>query len=227
MSLAVITPAYYPNEEPLHYLRRSCVIHDVALYPYGVGKPWHGDIEAHFEGAPEAIRNLPSNVDLVLFTDACDSFLLAGEKEIRRKFEQSACPVLLAAEQSLYPWGMDKIWERAKHNFGESDSPWHFPNGGGWIGTPETLLVTLEMAKAREWPEAQGKWIEQYSDGLSVSLDAWCQIFQTMSGEHSGAVKIERGKVTNTITGTNPCVIHWNGKLGGMKEAFKEIYGRE
>lgn len=227
MSLAVITPAYYPNEEPLHYLRRSCVIHDVALYPYGVGKPWHGDIESHFEGAPEAIRNLPSNVDLVLFTDACDSFLLAGESEIRRKFERMWSPVLIAAEQCLYPWGMEDIWKKAEELQGVRLTPWGYPNGGGWIGTPHSLLTVLKDAKEQAWPEAQGKWIEQYSVDRCLKLDTNCQIFQTMSGPNSDAVKKERGKVTNTITGTNPCAIHWNGRLGGMKEAFKEIYGRD
>ncbi len=209
----------------MRYLRKTCQIHDLALYPFGLGQPWHGDVKAHFEAAPDAIRALPSNVDLVLFTDAGDSLMLAGEQEIVRRFRAMESPVVLSAEQGLYPWNMDGQWWIAKDLHGESESPWRYPNGGGWMGSPEALLAVLGSAAKRPHPEAQGKWIEEYADNGLIRLDSGCQIFQTMSGPQADAVKHSRGKSTNTITGANPCVLHFNGKTMGEGPAYNLIYG--
>lgn len=222
MSLAVITPAYYPNEERFLLLKWSCELHKIPLFPFGVGEQWPGDAIGHFDGAPLAIKNLPSDVDLVLFTDAEDSFLLAGEEEIRWKFALVDAPVVLSTEQSLYPWGMDETWARNIHPV--SLSPWRYVNGGGWMGSPKNLLRVLEEAKAQEWPEAQGKWIMQYVKDGAIKLDSECRIFQTMSGPLCDNVKIRKPRVVNIITGQEPCVLHYNGHSGGAPAAYKVIY---
>lgn len=226
MNLAVITPAYYPNEEPYKLLRDSCAIHHLPLYPFGCGQPWAGDTRAHFSGALEAIRNLPIIYDLVMFTDAEDSFVMAGADEIERKFQAYSCSFLMSAEQGLYPWGLEEQWEASKSQRMFTAPPWQYPNGGGWIGRRHMLEQLLTFAANADGNEAQSKWISTYCGGsFNFRLDDQCIIFQTMSGDTGSNVVWNGHRLMNKVTISQPAVVHFNGKLGGIQDFYKEAYG--
>lgn len=227
MNLAVITPAYYPTDEPYKLLRDSCAIHHLPLYPFGCGQQWRGDTVAHFEGALEAVRNLPNIYDLVMFTDAEDSFVMAGADEIERKFQLYGCSFLMSAEQSLYPWGLEEQWANSIKTRPCTIAPWQYLNGGGWIGHRHRLEQLLAFAAAAEGNEAQSKWISTYCGGaFNFRLDDQCFIFQTMSGDTGSSVGWKGHRLTNQVTLTQPVVVHFNGKLGGIKDFYKEAYGQ-
>lgn len=228
MNLAVITPAYYPNEEPYKLLRDSCAIHHLPLYPFGGGQPWRGDTHAHFTGALEAVRNLPTIYDLVMFTDAEDTFVLAGAEEIEQKFQAYRCHILMSAEQGLYPWGLEGQWEASAAKRPVTTGPWQYPNGGGWIGRRTALTAALSNIPLNmEGAEAQSKWISAYCANIyGIQLDCACKIFQTMSGDTGSNVEWEKHRLVNTATGAEPVVVHFNGKLGGIQDFYKEAYGQ-
>jgi hypothetical protein len=226
VNLAVISPAYYPTDEPIKLLRDSCAIHHLPFYPFGGGRQWRGDMVAHFEGALEAIGNLPSIVDLVMFTDAGDAFVMAGADEIVEKWQAYGCPVLMSAEQSLYPWGLEEKWAASEATRPPAPPPWQYPNGGGWIGRREQLESLLKFALDSEGEEAQSKWISAYCSGrYNFQLDSSCLIFQTMSGDN-GALEWEHHRLVNKYTGSRPVVVHFNGKLGGIQDFYRNAYGR-
>jgi hypothetical protein len=224
MNLAVIAPAYYPTEEPIKLLRDSCAIHHLPFYPFGMGQPWRGDLAAHFEGALEAIHNLPSIYDLVMFTDAGDAFVMAGADEIVEKWKAYGCSVLMAAEQNLYPWNLEDLWASTQALRELAAPPWQYPNGGGWIGRREQLEELLKYTLTAAGEEAQGKWIAAYCQGR-FKLDSDCLIFQTMSGDN-GALTWDGHRLLNKETDSRPVVVHFNGKLGGIQNFYKRAYGQ-
>lgn len=226
MNLAVIAPAYYPTEEPTRLLRESCATHHLPLHLFGCGQPWRGDMHAHFEGALQAIRNLPSIYDLVMFTDSEDAFVMGGAEEIEYKYKAYTCGVLMSAEQGLYPWGLGEVWANSEEARPRTTTRWKFPNGGGWIGRREELQALLiNAAETIPANEAQELWVKSYCRG-DFKLDDRCAIFQTMSGDTGSNVDWEGHRLYNTNTKTQPVTVHFNGKLGGIRDFYKRAYGR-
>lgn len=225
MNLAVITPAYYPNREPFSRLEKSCAFHHLPLMPFGIGEPWHGDLHAHFTGAAEMLHSIPSIYDLVMFTDAEDTFVMGGADEIEAKWRALGGGIVLSAEQGLYPWGMEKIWEAGDHP--PANPPWQYPNGGGWIGQREPLLQLLnDIRTLGAGDEAQSRWINAYCSNRRITLDEGCQIFQTMSGDTGSNVDWAHGRLINLVKDSRPVVVHFNGKLGGIEQFWEKAYGR-
>lgn len=225
MNLAVIAPAYYPDEQPWKLLRDSCAIHHLPLYPFGSGEPWRGDTHAHFTGALEAVRNLPSIYDLIMFTDAGDTFVMGGAEEIEAKYQQYGCDFLMSAEQDLYPWGLEELWASSADKRLEAAGLWQYPNGGGWVARRDAAERILIHAGSATGNEAQHKWISTYCSGdFHFKLDASCLIFQTMSG-NTGSTAWENHRLVNTVTGSHPVVVHFNGKLGGIEGYYANAYG--
>jgi hypothetical protein len=234
--LAVIAPCFYPDTSPARLLAESCQKHGLDLHLFGVGQPWRGDLHHHFEAAPQAVEALPPHVEAVLFTDAADVFVMAGETEILDKYLRWEAPLLLSAEQGLYPWGMEEF--RYQSTAPLAYSPWAHPNGGGWIGRREGLAELLRRVGREEWQEAQGRWVKAFSRGdLGVCLDHLCSIFQTMSQSSGDQLELRRSerwesvfhshRFHNTHTGSFPCLLHFNGRCGGdgMIERWYERAG--
>lgn len=226
MNLAVITPAYYPTREPLARLEKSCNFHNLPLMPYGVGESWRGDLLAHFTGAAEKIRELPNVYDLIMFTDAEDTFVMGGSDEIEGKWRGFGGGVLLSAEQGLYPWGLESLWEGSVEKRPFSLPPWQYPNGGGWVGRREPLLELLDRIRtAGTGNEAQARWINAYCEGWGPHLDHECEVFQTMSGDSGSNVTWQNGRLVNMVKDSRPVVVHFNGKLGGIEQFWEKAYG--
>ncbi len=230
MNLAVITPAYYPDDKPWKLLRDSCAHHHLPLYAFGQGKQWIGDTEAHFTGALERLRGLPTIYDLIMFTDSQDAFCMAGAEEIELKYKTYECDFLMSTEQSLYPWGLEDLWRTSQLTLGNpgrpfSQPPWEYVNGGGWIGRREKAEEILVYAANAAGNEAQAKWIATYCSGLfNFRLDDQCKIWQTMSCS-GDSVEFAGRRLRNKITGSFPAIVHFNGRLGGIESFWEQAYG--
>lgn len=236
MSLAIITAAYYPDqdyERRFWRLKESCQRHKLPLFPYGKGSAgWStvgSDTIAQFHDAPQIIQDLPGEYDVVLFTDAADTFVMAGEREIRDKMEAIGSSVVLAAEPGCYPPRLHQPFLDATGGRPDVQGPWRFPNGGGWIGYRHSLIELLTYLRTNwtESEEAQYRWIKGIASGDIpwVKLDHGCQIFQTMSGGFSSSMDWQGSRMFNPMTGSQPIVPHWNGRLGGIEEAWSLAYG--
>lgn len=234
MSLAVITAAYYPDqdyESRFWRLKESCERHKLPLFPYGRGSgSWStvgSDTIAQFHDGPQFIQQLPGEYDVILFTDAADTFVMAGEQEIRDKLDAIGRSVVVAAEPGCYPPRLHDSYTEATKN--QYVGHWRFPNGGGWVGYRHSLLELLNYLRCNwtESDEAQYRWVQAIASGDVpwVELDNACQIFQTMSGGFSSSMEWQGSRMYNPITGTQPIIPHWNGRLGGIEEAWSKAYG--
>lgn len=236
MSLAVITAAYYPDQDYEHRfwrLKESCERQRLPLFPYGKGSgAWHtvgSDTIAQFHDAPQVIADLPSQYDVILFTDAADTFTMAGEREILGKLDAIGSSVALAAEPGCYPPDLHHPYLDATRGRPDVQGPWRFPNGGGWIGYRHALIELLGYLRTHhpDTEEAQSRWVQAVASGEIpwVRLDHMCLIFQPMSGGYSSSMAWEGNRMVNPITGSQPAIPHWNGRLGGIEQAWSKAYG--
>lgn len=130
-----------------------------------------------------AIKNLPDN-DIVCFVDGFDVIATGGLEEIRTKFLQADCDLLVGGELNCWPgYYLDK--------FPKKNGPTGFKylNSGGFIGYKFAVLEVYTWKSLEEIAETckkysdQGYFIEYYLEHLNkkrIKLDTGCQIFQNM-----------------------------------------------
>ena len=232
MSTLVITPCFYPDTSKLHYLQKSADVFGIELYPFGIGDFWRGtvggDVYAQYVAAAELLKGMAGDYDRVLFTDGCDTFFCAGLDNINRKYEDIGSDILYSAEPGLYPPHMHDEYNAHKHEHQELTTPWCYPNCGGWIGKTETMIEFLDYMRTHftNVNEGQPRFVHAYlEDGWPIKLDSECQIFQTMSGGLGDAVEVDaQGMIHNMITKSYPCLVHFNGRLGGIEELFAKRF---
>lgn len=231
MSLLVLTPAYYPNEGWIERLVSSAQRHGIKLIPYGIGKPYapHG-VVSHIHDLASAIREHGDAYDTIMMTDAYDSFFVAGEGEILKKFAIYHSPVVISAERDCWPLPyLSESWPA------DPENPFRFPNAGGVIGVREALLGSLDYLW-RNYTDVdlgghgcnpQARWLDALSKGkVSAQVDTACIIFQTMSACNlDNDFAISGSRLLNKVTKCQPCVIHFNGRCSN-DEPMKEMYAR-
>ena len=226
-------PCYYANAEKASRLIDSCSRHGFEMHPFGIGDQWRGTVGgetyAGFCALPPIIRSLPAEYDLVLYSDCSDVFVTGGEAEIREKFMQATrgVGVLLSAETEFYPPAEREFFEDNALN--HSPTKWRYQNGGGFIGTRDAMADTLDWLWTHYTESMEGmfRWSKILCDSTApkVTLDGSCSIFQTMSGQGSASLDWNGGRPINTVTGESPVLLHWNGRLGGIEEAWVKVYG--
>src|ERR1700733_5958913 len=194
-SLLVIPPAYGGSDPTL--LQQSCTAVGIDLHMYGVNQPWPG-----FTGrVRDAITVMKSRAeDVVLFTDASDTFIVDGEQPILAKFAEIHCQFLHSAEKACWP---DSSLAAGYPN--NTSSPWKYINGGGWIGRRQFAIDYLQyvLSYSAAPPRDDDQlifnltWVANRPAG--VGIDSNCRIFQTMSQHVDG--EIEWDGLRNTVTG--------------------------
>lgn len=213
-------------------LRRTCAKFGLPVVFFGDESGWNtigSDTNAQFHFAPRIIESLTT--DFVLFTDAADTFVAAGADEIIAKFNAVANGgLLLAAEAGLYPPRLNEEYaeRHLRGNAEAATSPWKYPNGGGWMGTPDVLLQCLRHMRNHyhDSEEAQYRWIRCVMDLDIITLDYQCSVFQTMSGPCGDQVISRDGRPFNRLTEQYPCVVHFNGRCGidgGQDQMMAEL----
>lgn len=236
--LLVMTAAYYPDLRAIERLRLSCIENHVKLMPYkhqddccrGLGWSTVGsDTHAQFVDLPKVIRNTPAEFDTLLFTDSADVFVVADEDEILSKYNE-LCPdgdLLMAAEPGLYPPHLHDVYDKAYPNSLEIFGRWRYQNGGGFIAGRDRMLEILNWncKHYTESEEAMYRWLHCLcdNDAPPMRLDNTCQIFQAMSGGGSDVMEWGR-RPMNRETESFPIFLHWNGRLGGIEEAYWKVY---
>ncbi len=208
MTLAAITACLYPDTRMIHLLMDSAVRHGVPLTPYGIGdnpSDW---------GHIKVTRLLPVIEELleegythVLYTDGTDSLFVRPWEDVQSEYLSLDSPLcLMSAETDCYPF-------RELGDQFPARGPWRYPCAGQYMGEIPWILERWS-AMARDYashPERNDQgWItlEILAGRMEgLVLDSECRIFQSMSGD--GVEK--RDGVINTVTGSRPCVLHFNG----------------
>lgn len=210
--LLVLTANYDPPEA-IRYLRSSCEKREVPLLVFGGDGPWPGHVETKLKKALEVIKKRSDKV--IMWSDGHDSFITAQPSEILSRFYEMGRFIVLSAETNCFPDA------HVATRYPPSETPWRYVNTGGWIGKREALIDALEWMCARDWKDDQEAWTRYFLENqLSVALDCYCRIFQTM-----GASPGIADDGLNTISGTRPYVWHWNGRTPGIAEWYGRLAG--
>jgi len=138
-----------------------------------------------------------------VYTDAWDTFALRPQSEI------PLCDGLLfSAERACYPH------PEKEYLYPLSESPFHFVNGGGWMGEISAFIKMYELCKPTNEINDQvyltDQFLKHFRDGW-IKLDYECNVFQTLAFCPDDNFKIEEGKLINTITKSTPILWHGNG----------------
>lgn len=204
-------------------LRRSCQRVGIDLQLFGTGT-WKGYADGKIRGALDFLRMRTE--DVCMFVDGHDSFVLAGEEHILDVYNMFDESIVISCEKTCWP--DTAVANRYKKL--DTNSPFLYPNAGGWIGERKALCMALRelLPFSEKWPnDDQRCWHEfatdcknSVQDDEQVSRDTECSIFQAMGG--TGEMN-ETGR--NTITGNWPMVWHFNGRTPGREEWYTKLTG--
>jgi len=210
--ITVVLPCIYPNHDPLWMMLATCRRFGIAPTFYGEGETYGGWVDIMLKRLMEFAESCPTSH--LLYTDARDAFFLSGLEEITEKYNLMGCPPFMFAAdcqgfpayQSYYDtvsWDMTKAFPyyQTGGKIGEAKViheaiQWMFEkvDSGAWSGMPGD--------DAAWWP-----WFMAQRPS-ELTIDHNCEIFQTCTTE---ALVVEDGRIRNTLTGSLPCVLHFNG----------------
>lgn len=177
--------------------------------------------------------------EIVMFVDAYDVVISAGEKEIVDKFLSFNSPIVFAAESGCWPFldgrrGGEYICDSV---YPPSVTPYRFLNSGTWIGYVGAARRALQAMM--ELPEAKDKAIDQelasivfLKNNSDIALDYNADIFQSvhMSQSHLRLELGPEGKTRrwrNIVTKTLPVVFHFNGGAKSDQKRIETSFGHD
>lgn len=153
-----------------------------------------------------------SRDEIVFFTDLWDTFLCCGAEEIERKFLAFGVPTVFSCEIASGPR------PPKEGTYPASPTRWRYLNGGGCITRAGPFLDMITASDFRPawaiWGQmAFSDWFSRHTD--TMELDYHCHIFQTLLCCPPKALGSVDGRVRNWETGSQPCLVHGNGKQFG------------
>ncbi len=193
--------------------------------------------------------------EVILFTDAYDTVLLAGEKEILEKFSRFNSRLVFSAEANCWP-GPELA---ARYPESVQEYALKYLNSGGFIGETDFIKYLLEKYyhdltldhKRYPWSN-QHFWHQIYlKEETSIRLDHHGELFLTLSadvriarqftGETDRRVREElllkekkrlseiitfsEGRVLQNASGTQPCHVHFNSPLSKHLLTETDFFG--
>ena len=218
--ITVSVPALFPNLDPIWMMKVTTDRFGYNLRPYGIGATYNGWVDIKLYRLLEEARTCPTSH--ILYTDARDAWFLAGPEEVAEKYNALGCPPLILSAQSDI-FGTYAAWYEGL--------PWDMSKKFRYIGTPGMLCEAAALAEALDWMlkrRATGDWGEMHDDDPpwwcnfirerpgELKLDHDCAIFMNAGskideGMWENVLKIQDGRVFNTLTKSLPCVLHFNG----------------
>uniref|UniRef100_A0A6P7FY86 procollagen-lysine 5-dioxygenase n=1 Tax=Diabrotica virgifera virgifera TaxID=50390 RepID=A0A6P7FY86_DIAVI len=192
----------------------------------GLGHEWKGgQVKTHpgggfkFNLLKKALEEHKASKKLVLFTDSYDVIFLGKMDEIIRRFKQTGAKILFGAEP--FCWPDPKLADQ----YPEATEGKRFLNSGMFIGYAPEIYKLLTRDEIQDTDDDQlyctkAYLDEQFRDEAQIKLDHKSEIFQNLNGV-SAEIEIatrqekegegELYYVRNTLTRTEPLVIHGNG----------------
>ncbi len=164
-----------------------------------------------------AIKGLPDS-DIVCFFDGFDVLVSGGSlEEIKRKFLGYECEILFGAELNCWPGEYNGRYPAMDY----IKSGYRYLNSGGFIGYKRAVMDLYTWKPLEEIAHIcktcggdQGYFIEyflaNYHRGF-MKLDWRVEIFQNMFSVDWNEIYIQDGRVVNSVLGTKPCFLHFNG----------------
>jgi len=159
-----------------------------------------------------------TDAEYVMGVDAPDVAFLAGESEILDVFQRFEYPLVFSTEYDGVT-GLERTQQELDRQCKEAGGYFARLNIGAWIGETEYALQCFNLAEYlyKDHPENPAysydnhfQWLAQMKafGGAPFDLDIHCRLFQSMN---KAKVEWIDGRIRNTVTGTLPPVIHYNG----------------
>jgi hypothetical protein len=227
MKLAVLTCAAFPSEgearRKLWIFLRSCEKFNIDPILYGMGtQQFPGYKRMMLDMQLDALQKISNSFTHVLFTDGWDAFFTTGLEEILFKYDKMGRPDFLAS--AYIGLGNESDMSKYEGCFDESKT-YRYPNRGGYLAELPTAIWAFQ--RMVDMPHQTGddcfNWYEGWREGwFRPTLDHNCEIFQVSdvnakcemrfslnaAGERTTEFK---HRVFNTVTGSNPCILHLSG----------------
>lgn len=226
----VLTVATDENHDGFKLFTHSCKKFKINYKVLGLDTMWEGGDITNSPGGGHKVNLLKKelsswNADklfntIVLFTDSYDVVFLSEFSEILDKYlslSNYKNTVLFSAETTCWP---DK---NLKRYFNLNENVFRYLNSGGYIGFASNIFKILQFDIENNFDD-QLFFTKVYlflnSEICDIKLDNECLIFQCLS--HMNEYKIVENKFYNTITNSNPYVLHGNGSENEKKK-WKKI----
>lgn len=193
--MKVITTCDNPNHEGYQRLKKSlekfnydhhCIVHPFSFgHQLKVIKEWVNGYSG-----------------VVLYTDAFDTIAFGTQEEVLSKFTGK---MFISCEKACYPYP-----NRAK-DYPESQTPWKYVNGGGWIAESDYLK---HLFKTHNPGDHDQVWLMEtfLKNQSEIKLDNNCEIFQTIAFSLQDEWQKKEDRWLNVGTQTFPVFFHGNGR---------------
>lgn len=201
----------------------STGVYGIPYVCLGFGKPWCGNDMAKGAGGghkvvllKQYLEKFDDNDDrLLIFTDCYDVVFCVSPDKIIDKFNEMKSrdkfDILISSEAHIWP---DKSLEP---QFPDVGTPYKFLNSGGFMGSIKDIKKMIQP-HIESYDDDQYYYQIQYLKSvkketeLVIKLDAKAEIFQTLSS-HFYYIDIDFGRssIKNSLTNSEPLVIHGNG----------------
>ena len=222
--VAVISWAFTDDPGWWQPLRESAERLSVPLDVQGAGRQYPPFVQ----GYEEALARVRARSEkYLILTDAYDVFMSRWSKsEVIEAIESANGGLLISTEDWCWPPG---AWCDVYVN--RKTSPWYAANGGQCCGLRESIASLLEVYVARIASTLGGGNNQQLlhqllSEGFPMSLDDGCRVFQSFHGNHANLVIEKDGLAFNTVTGSYPMFLHFNGRTPGMRPWYEKLSGK-
>jgi len=222
------------DESKLQYLLYSAEMSKTNIHVHLV-KNWKGFIDK-ITCMKEILRShLPNHI--ICFVDAYDVLCFADIAEIRKKFLEYNCNILLGCELNCYPDRFKPAYEALENSIREQPSgffhgltKYKYVNSGGYIGYCKDLQDMLDWKTPVEAEEVCSNGGDQnyfteyylthaldsflnyrYTRTHHILLDSKQVLFQNMHRVNWKEMSFINGRFYNQILNSHPCFVHVNG----------------
>ncbi|MEQ9303176.1 MAG: hypothetical protein RJQ14_04610 [Marinoscillum sp.] len=216
-----VTVASSDQKPELKYLLHSCSHFGIQMDLAGLGRPYLGN-GTKIVYLIQYLQQLPKD-EVVLFTDAYDSFFVRPVDTLKSDFERKNSPLIMTAEDNFYfrltsvKRAIQNPLVKWKYPASKSVFPnYRYLNSGGFIGYAGHILdlfkyLQIDKTMYSDQPKLHLHFINHPED---ISLDYDHEFF-TIYGKHASeeTFEVRNDELTNKNTGSKPYVFHFPGKV--------------
>lgn len=219
--ITVFTAVSRPDKARM--LVDSCIAFDAPLVLAIIEQGEHFETSAKKLPAFAAVAD-QIKTEWVLYLDGYDTLLLGPLQDICNAVacspHLSQSSIIVNAEKNCWP--AEVMYEYESRQLNAFQGPWRYLNAGACLARVETLLEWHRDIKNRD--RDQLGWQRLYlEDPERITLDHRCSVLQTGWGSMADLLVCSDGRVRNLVWGSNPCVLHLNGKHHGYGNLASQI----
>ncbi|WP_422359124.1 glycosyltransferase domain-containing protein [Reichenbachiella sp.] len=166
--------------------------------------------------------------EIVLYTDGYDSVFLSDLDYIEKEFLKMNHPFVMGTEQNFNCDASPLKKLDFYLTYPKGKKPYRFLNAGGYIGRVGYVRDMLKRVE-KDGENDQDMLNQYYSKNHgTIQLDHDQKIFSCIAGrsgmEDKDYLLDSEGRVKNTITGSNPAILHAAGKnFYGMYKVIRQL----